>query len=97
MSVWYHLWYKSVSISDPFTFHFATVKMTSESSEKFITMPLLQEMLEIHDRAYCMMMQLMMDSVKDDIKSLKQSVDEMKQNLHYTQKVIDDIKAKMRK
>ena len=46
----------------------------SESSEKFITMPVLKEMLEIHERAYHMTRQLM----KDDIKSLKQSVNEMK-------------------
>ena len=48
--------------------------MTSESSEKFITIPVLKEMLEIHERAYRTTMQLMMDSVKDDIKSLKQSI-----------------------
>ena len=51
-------------------------------------------MLEIHERAYRTTMQLMIDSVKDDIKSLKQSVDEMKQSLHYSQKDIDDIKTK---
>ena len=71
--------------------------MTSESSKKFITMPVLKEMLEIHERAYHTTMQLMMDSVKDDIKSLKQSVDEMKQSLHYSQKDIDDVKTKIEK
>ena len=69
--------------------------MTSESSEKFIRMPVLNEMLEIHDRPYHTTMQFMMDSVKDDIKSLKQSVDEMKQSLHYTQKDIDVVKARI--
>ena len=48
-------------------------------------------------RAYRMTMQLMMDSVKDDIKSLKQSADEMKKSLHYTQKDIDDITTKIEK
>ena len=59
-------------------------------------MPVLKEMLEIHERAYCTTMQLMMDSVKDNIKSLtlKQSVDEMKQSRHYSQKDIDDVKNK---
>ena len=71
--------------------------MTSESSEKFITMSILKEMLEIHQRAYCTTMQLMMDSVKDDIKSLKQSVGDMKQSLHYSQKDIDDFKTKIEK
>ena len=71
--------------------------MTSESSEKFITMLVLKEMLEIHERAYRTTMQLMMDSVKDDIKLLKQSVDEMKQSLHYSQKDIDDVKTKIEK
>ena len=71
--------------------------MTSESSKKFITMPVLKEMLEIHERAYRTTMQLMMDSVKDDIKSLKQSVDEMKQSLHYSQKDINDVKTKIEK
>ena len=52
--------------------------MTSESSEKFIIMLVLKEMFEIHERAYRTTMQLMFDSVKDDIKSLRQSVDEMK-------------------
>ena len=70
--------------------------MTSESSEKFITMLALKEMLEIHERAYRTTMQLMMDSV-NDIKSLKQSVDEIKQSLHYTQKDIDDVKTKIEK
>ena len=60
-------------------------------------MPVLKEMLEIHERAYRTTMQLMMDSVKDDIISLKQSVDEMKQSLHYSQKDIDDVKTKIEK
>ena len=34
---------------------------------------------------------------EDDIKSLKQSVDEMQQSLHYTQKDIYDVKTKIEK
>ena len=55
---------------------------------------MVRELLEIQDRSYRSTFQLLLTDMKEDVKSLKKDIDELKHSLQFSQKDIKDLQDK---
>ena len=56
-----------------------------------VTLQMVRELLEIQDRSYRSTFQLLLTDMKEDVKSLKKDIDELKHSLQFSQKDIKDL------
>ena len=59
-----------------------------------VTLQMVRELLEIQDRSYRSTFQLFLTDMKEDVKSLKKDIDELKNSLQFSQKDIKDLQDK---
>ena len=61
-----------------------------------VTLQMVRELLEIQDRSYRSTFQLSLTDMKEDVKSLKKDIDELKHSLQFSQKDIKDLSLRRR-
>ena len=59
-----------------------------------VTLQMVRELLEIQDRSYRSTFQLLLTDMKEDVKSLKKDIVELKHSLQFSQKDIKDLQDK---
>ena len=59
-----------------------------------VTLQMVCELLEIQDRSCGSTFQLLLTDMKEDVKSLKKDIDELKHSLQFSQKDIKDLQDK---
>ena len=60
--------------------------------DQVITLSLLKSMLEAQDRAYRNTFEIVMNSIKEDVKALSKDIQDLKSSLKFSQKDITDLK-----
>ena len=55
-----------------------------------VTLPVVKELLAMQERSFCQMIELMTNTVKEDINNIRKTVDDLKASLSFSQKDIDD-------
>ena len=60
-----------------------------------ITLPVVKELLATQERSFRQMIELMTNTIKEDINNIRKTVDDLKASLNFSQKDIDDIKYKL--
>ena len=64
----------------------------TKGKTEFVMLDILKEMLEIQNRAYCKAVQMLVDDVKSEVRSLRKDVDDLKLSLQFTQGQVNDHK-----
>ena len=64
----------------------------TKGKTEFVTLDILKEMLEIQNRSYRTTVQMLVDDVKSEVRSLRKDVDDLKLSLQFTQGQVDDYK-----
>ena len=60
-----------------------------------VTLPVVKELLAMQERSFRQMIELMTNTIKEDINNIRKTVDDLKASLNFSQKDIDDIKYKL--
>ena len=60
-----------------------------------VTLPVVKELLATQEQSFCQMIELMTNTIKEDINSIRKTADDLKASLNFSQKDIDDIKYKL--
>ena len=60
-----------------------------------VTLPVVKELLATQERSFRQMIELMTNTIKEDINNIRKTVDDLKVSLNFSQKDIDDIKYKL--
>ena len=64
----------------------------TKGKTEFVTLDILKEMLEIQNRSYRTAVQMLVDDVKSEVRSLRKDVDDLKLSLQSTQGQVNDHK-----
>ena len=64
----------------------------TKGKTEFVTLDILKEMLEIQNPSYRTAVQMLVDDVKSEVRSLRKDVDDLKLSLQFTQGQVDDHK-----
>ena len=71
--------------------------MTEKSGLPFVTLPVVRELLETQERCFKATMQMLIDSTREKVKDIRNTVNELKESLTFSQKDIDDAKSNISK
>ena len=71
--------------------------MTEKSGLPFVTLPVVRELLETQERCFTATMQMLIDSIREEVKDIRNTVNELKESLTFSQKDIDDAKSNISK
>ena len=71
----------------------STIKMNGGS--EVVTLSVVKELLATQERSFRQMIELMTNTIKEDINNIRKTVDDLKVSLNFSQKDIDDIKYKL--
>ena len=67
--------------------------MSEKSGLPFVTLPVVRELLETQERCFKAAMQMLIDSIREEVKDIRNTANELKENLTFPQKDIDDAKS----
>ena len=60
------------------------------SGSEVVTLPVVKELLAMQERSFRQMIELMTNTIKEDINNIRKTVDDLKASLNFSQKDIDD-------
>ena len=66
--------------------------MASNGKAEYVTLEVLKEMMEIQDRAYRSTLQILVNDMKSEIKSVKKDVEELKLSTQFMSSKFEDQK-----
>ena len=55
-----------------------------------VILPVVKELLAMQERSFHQMIELMTNTIKEDINNIRKTVDDLKASLNFSQKDIDD-------
>ena len=64
-------------------------------SETFVTLTVVRELLTTQERTYKAMIEVLLESIKNEVKEVRQGVTDLKESLLFTQKDFDEAKVKI--
>ena len=67
--------------------------MTEKSGLLFVTLPVVCELLETQERCFKATVQMSIDSIREEVKDIRNTVNELKESLTFSQKDIDNAKS----
>ena len=67
--------------------------MTEKSGLPFVILPVVRELLETQERCFKAIMQMLIDNISEEVKDIRNTVNELKESLTFSQKDIDDAKS----
>ena len=73
------------------------IAMTEKSGLLFVTLPVVRELLETQERCFKATVQMLIDSIREQVKDIRNTVNELKESLTFSQKDIDDAKSNISK
>ena len=68
--------------------------MIAEKPE-YVTLAIVRELMETQERAFKQTIELYTSNVREDVKSVRKTVEDLKTSLIFSQKDIDDLKGKI--
>ena len=71
--------------------------MTEKSGLPFVTLPIVRELVETQERCFNATMQMLIDSIREEVEDIRNTVNELKESLTFSQKDIDDAKSNISK
>ena len=69
--------------------------MSMNDSQEYVTLPFIHELLATQERSFKSMVELFFESVKNEVKEVRSLVTDLKENLLFTQRDVDDTKFKV--
>ena len=74
---------------------FLSIQSVLAMSETFVTLPVVRELLTTQERTYKAMIEVFLESIKNEVKEVRQGVTDLKESLLFTQKDFDEAKVKI--
>ena len=74
---------------------FLSIQSVLAMSETFVTLPVVRELLMTQERTYKAMIEVFLESIKNEVKEVRQGVTDLKESLLFTQKDFDEAKVKI--
>ena len=62
---------------------------------EYVTLAIVRELMETQERGFKQTIELYTNSVREEVKSVKKTVKDLKTSLMFSQKDIDDLKGKI--
>ena len=62
---------------------------------EYVTLAIVRELMETQERGFKQTIELYTNSVREEVKSVKKTVKDLKTSLMFSQKNIDDLKGKI--
>ena len=71
------------------------IQLVLAMSETFVTLTVIRELLTTQERTYKAMIDIFLESIKNEVKEVRQGVTDLKESLLFTQKDFDEAKVKI--
>ena len=69
--------------------------MMNAEKPEYVTLAIVRELMETQERAFKQTIELYTNNVREEVKSIRKTVEDLKTSLNFSQKDIDDFKGKI--